>query len=69
MYEAHFGVPMAGAILNTLNTRLDAEAIAFQLVHGEARAILVDREFAQTVRNALALISAPPLVVYRRSNV
>jgi len=46
MYEAHFGVPMAGAVLNTLNTRLDAEAIAFMLQHGEARVLLADREFS-----------------------
>ena len=46
MYEAHFGVPMTGGVLNTLNTRLDAEAIAFMLQHGEARVLLTDREFA-----------------------
>ncbi|HYD58264.1 MAG TPA: acyl-CoA synthetase [Burkholderiales bacterium] len=55
MYEAHFGVPMCGAVLNTLNTRLDAEAIAFMLEHGEARAILVDREFSGVVEQALKL--------------
>ena len=43
MYEAHFGVPMAGAVVNTLNTRLKAEEIAFQLVHSGARMLLVDR--------------------------
>ena len=47
MYEAHFGVPMCGAVLNTLNTRLDPEAIAFMLNHGEAKALLTDREFYQ----------------------
>ena len=46
MYEAHFGVPMAGAVLNTLNTRLDPEAIAFMLDHGEAKAVIVDPEFS-----------------------
>jgi fatty-acyl-CoA synthase len=45
MYEAHFGVPMCGAVLNTLNTRLDAEAIAFMLRHGEAKVLITDREF------------------------
>jgi acyl-CoA synthetase (AMP-forming)/AMP-acid ligase II len=45
MFEAHFGVPMTGAVLNTLNTRLDAEAIAFMLQHGEAKVLLTDREF------------------------
>jgi fatty-acyl-CoA synthase len=46
MVEAHFGIPMGGAVLNALNTRLDAETIAFMLDHGEARAVLVDAEFA-----------------------
>jgi fatty-acyl-CoA synthase len=54
IFEAHFGVPMAGAVLNTLNTRLDAEAIAFMLQHGGARALLTDREFAPVVENALS---------------
>jgi fatty-acyl-CoA synthase len=49
MFEAHFGVPMTGAVLNTLNTRLDAEAIAFMLQHGEAKVLLTDREFAPVV--------------------
>jgi fatty-acyl-CoA synthase len=56
MYEAHFGVPMAGAVLNTLNTRLDAEAIAFMLEHGEAKIILVDREFSGITEQALAKV-------------
>src|SRR5262245_14352472 len=47
MYEAHFGVPMTGGVLNALNTRLDAEAIAFMLQHGEARVLLTDREFSE----------------------
>jgi fatty-acyl-CoA synthase len=55
MVEAHFGVPMAGAVLNALNTRLDAETIAFMLDHGEAKALIVDPEFAPTVKKALAL--------------
>src|SRR5687768_9012293 len=46
MYEAHFGVPMCGAVLNTLNTRLDAEAIGFMLKHGEAKVLITDREFS-----------------------
>ena len=49
MYEAHFGVPMAGAVLNTINIRLDAATIAFILEHGGAKALLVDREFAAVV--------------------
>ena len=45
MLDCHFGVPMCGAVLNTLNTRLDPEAIAFMLQHGEARVLITDREF------------------------
>ncbi len=53
MVEAHYGVPMAGAVLNALNTRLDTASIAFMLEHGEARVVIVDREFGPTVRAAL----------------
>jgi fatty-acyl-CoA synthase len=63
MVEAHFGVPMTGAVLNTLNTRLDAEAIAFMLGHGEARVLITDTEFAPTVEKALVALDAKPLVV------
>ena len=56
MMEVHFGVPMAGAVLNTLNTRLDAEAIAFMLQHGEAKVLLTDREFSTVVQKALAML-------------
>jgi fatty-acyl-CoA synthase len=64
MVEAHFGIPMSGAVLNTLNTRLDAEAIAFMLDHGEAKVLLTDREFSKIVGKALGLMSGPkPLVI------
>ena len=65
MVEAHFGVPMAGAVLNTLNTRLDPEAVAFMLDHGEAKAVIVDPEFAGIMKKALALrqSKAPLLVI------
>ncbi|HUQ26234.1 MAG TPA: acyl-CoA synthetase [Burkholderiales bacterium] len=53
MYELHFGVPMCGAVLNTLNTRLDPEAVSFMLDHGEARILLVDREFSGIVEKAV----------------
>jgi len=56
MYECHFGVAMTGAVLNTLNTRLDAEAIAFMLEHGEARLLISDPEFAPTIEAALRLV-------------
>ncbi|HEX2554797.1 MAG TPA: acyl-CoA synthetase [Microvirga sp.] len=63
MLECHYGVPMAGAVLNTLNTRLDAAVIAFSLDHGEAKAVIVDREFARTMKAALALAKVEPLVI------
>jgi len=63
MFEVHFGVPMAGAVLNTLNTRLDAEAIAFMLEHGEARLLIADTEFSPTVEAALARLASPPRVI------
>lgn len=65
MVEAHFGIPMAGAVLNTLNTRLDPEAVAFMLDHGEAKAVIVDPEFAPVLQKALTLRQgkAPLLVI------
>ena len=54
MFEAHFAMPMAGAVIHALNIRLDADAIAFQLQHGGARVLLTDREFSATVKAALA---------------
>src|ERR1700758_4203491 len=63
MYEAHFGVPMCGAVLNTLNTRLDAETIAFMLRHGGARALITDREFSPVMGKALSLLGTKLLVI------
>src|SRR6516162_3701105 len=63
MLEAHYGVPMAGAVLNTLNTRLDAAIIAFTLDHGEAKVLITDREFSKTIKEALALAKVKPLVI------
>jgi fatty-acyl-CoA synthase len=63
MMEAHFGVPMIGAVLNTLNTRLDAATLAFMLNHGEAKAVLVDREFSELMRSVLPAVERPILVV------
>jgi fatty-acyl-CoA synthase len=63
MYEAHFGVPMCGAVLNTLNTRLDAESIAFMLRHGGARLLVTDREFSPAIAKALALLDRKPIVI------
>ncbi len=63
MIEAHFGVAMAGAVLNTLNTRLDAESIAFMLRFAGACALVTDREYAPVVRRALELLAREILVV------
>jgi fatty-acyl-CoA synthase len=61
--EAHFGVPMIGAVLNALNTRLDAGAIAFMLQHGEAKVLITDREHSATVGKALHMLERRPLVI------
>ncbi|WP_445156991.1 acyl-CoA synthetase [Halomonas sp. E14] len=63
MFEAHFGVPLAGCVLNTLNIRLDAEAIAYMLEHGEAQAVLVDPEFAGVIEDAVSRLAIKPLVI------
>ncbi len=63
MLEAHYGVPMTGAVLNTLNIRLDAATIAFMLDHAETKILLTDREFAPTIAAALKLVKHKPLVI------
>jgi fatty-acyl-CoA synthase len=63
MFEAHYAIPMAGAVIHALNIRLDADAIAFQLQHGAARILITDREFSTTVQAALAQLDTPPLVI------
>jgi fatty-acyl-CoA synthase len=63
MYEVSFGVPMAGAVLNTLNIRLDSDALAFQLEHSETRVLITDCEFSKTISGTLALLKQPPLVI------
>jgi fatty-acyl-CoA synthase len=64
-FEATFGVPMAGAVLNALNIRLDAEAIAFQLQHGECRVLITDREFSSVILQAVHMIDPQrrPIVI------
>jgi len=62
-FEAHFGVSMAGAVLNALNIRLDAATIAFILDHGEAKVLITDREFAPVIEKALAATKKRPLVI------
>ena len=63
MLEAHMAVPMVKAVLHSLNTRLDAAIIAFQLDHAESKVLIVDREFADVVKEALTLATAKPLVI------
>src|SRR5262245_3620842 len=63
MAEAHYGVPMLGAVLNTINTRLEPATIAYILEHGEAKALITDREYAAQVGPALAKLKKPPLVI------
>ena len=62
-FEATFGVPMTGAVLNALNYRLSAEEIAFILKHGEAKVLITDLEFSDTIKGALKLLDTPPLVI------
>ena len=61
--DAHFGVPMTGAVLNTINTRLDPATIAFQLRHSGAKVLITDREFSSTVAQALALVAGEGVAV------
>lgn len=63
MLEMHFGVPLSGAMLNTLNIRLDAATIAFMLRHGQAKVLITDTEYADIVESALALLDEKPLVI------
>ncbi|HQT75598.1 MAG TPA: acyl-CoA synthetase [Rhodopila sp.] len=63
MYEAAFGVPMCGGVLNTLNTRLDGETLAFMLQHGGAKVLITDREFSPAIETALSLLDTKPLVI------
>jgi fatty-acyl-CoA synthase len=63
MLDCHFGVPMAGAVLNTLNTRLDAASIGFMLDHAEAKVVIVDKEHAPTMKKALETASVKPVVI------
>src|SRR5215470_8951617 len=62
-FEAHFGVPMAGGVLNALNIRLDPDTIAFILRHGEAKALITDTEFAPVIKEALGQLEHKPLIV------
>ena len=59
LLEAHFAVPMAGAVLNAINTRLDPRTIAYVLAHSEAKLLIADTEYHEVVRKALALLERP----------
>jgi len=63
MLECHYGVPMIGAVLNTLNTRLDAKILAFTLDHAETKALIVDREFAPVIGDALNQAKVKPILI------
>ncbi|MDY0207289.1 MAG: acyl-CoA synthetase [Pseudomonas sp.] len=63
MLEVHFAIPMIGAVINTLNVRLDVDAISFMLQHGEAKVLIVDREFCHVAQTACRMLENPPLII------
>lgn len=63
MLEAHYGVPMTGGVLHSMNTRLDAKVIAFQLDHSECKLLITDREFSPTVKEALKIANVKPIII------
>ena len=63
MLESHYGVPMCGAVLHSINTRLDPETIAYQLDHSNSKALIVDREFLKTAKSALKIAKASPILI------
>ncbi|MBU1835360.1 MAG: AMP-binding protein, partial [Alphaproteobacteria bacterium] len=63
MLECHYGVPMSGAVLHSINTRLDAAIIAFQLDHAGSKLVIVDREFMSLMQDALALATVKPVLI------
>ena len=63
MLEAHYGVPMSGGVLHSMNTRLDAPIIAFQLDHAETKLLITDREYSPTIKQALDLAKVDPIVI------
>lgn len=63
MLEAHYGVPMTGAVLHSINTRLDAKIIAFQIDHSECKLLITDREFSAVIKKALEISKRQPIVI------
>ena len=61
--ETHFGVPMSGGVLNAINTRLDAETVAYILEHGDAKVLITDTHFSKVVSDAIASLDNPPVVI------
>ena len=61
--EAHFGVPMSGGVLNAINTRLDADTVAYILAHSDARVLITDTHFSNVVSKALSTLDSPPVVI------
>ncbi|MFT5607669.1 MAG: fatty-acyl-CoA synthase, partial [Parvicella sp.] len=63
LYEAHFGVPMLGAVLNAINCRLDSDTIAYILEHSECKVLVCDREFSDVVSTAIQTLASPPIII------
>ena len=63
MFEAHFGVPMCGAVLNAINTRLDAKSILYILEHSGAKVLIADTEYSETLAEVLQALQEPPIVI------
>ena len=63
MLESHYGVPMSGAVLHSINTRLDPETIAYQLDHSNSKALIVDREFLETAKSSLKIAKVSPILI------
>ena len=63
MLESHYGIPMCGAVLHSINTRLDPETIAYQLDHSDSKALIVDREFLKTAKSSLKIAKASPILI------
>ena len=63
MLECHFGVPVLGAVLNALNTRLDAASLTYMLNHGQAKVVIVDREFSKVMKEAILNANVKPIVI------
>ena len=63
IFEAHYSVPMCGAILNTINTRLDAKTVAYILEHSEAKVLIVDRQLHSIIEKAVSQIKSKPIII------